>query len=52
MGKKAIITVKLVEESALNSNETIAKEMLKWLLEEALLAPWIKEVDAVVVKSA
>ena len=50
MGKKAIITVRLVDESVINSNDTIAEEMLAWLLEDALLAPWVKEVDHIVVR--
>jgi hypothetical protein len=50
VGKKAIITVRLVDESVINSNDTIAEEMLAWLLEDALPAPWVKEVDHIIVR--
>ena len=49
MGKKAVITVKLVDESIINSNATIAEELFKWFL-EVLPAPWVKEVAYVVVQ--
>ncbi len=48
-GKKAVITVDLVDESFGNSNSTIAEDLLKWFREESLPAPWIKEVKQVVV---
>jgi len=48
--KKAVITVELVDESAVNSNETIAEDLLKWFQEEAVPAPWVKDVKKVVVK--
>jgi hypothetical protein len=50
MGKKAIITVRLADESVIQSNDTIAEEMLAWLLEDALPAPWVKEVESVIVR--
>jgi hypothetical protein len=50
MGKKAIITVRLVDESVINSNDTIAEEMLRWILEDAVPPPWIKEIDNIVVR--
>jgi hypothetical protein len=49
--KKAIISVKLVEESAINSNETIAEELFSWFL-DVLPAPWVKKIDYVVVQEA
>ena len=52
MQKKAVITVRLVDESIANSNGTIAEEMLKWFLEDAVPPPWVKEVEAVTVASA
>jgi hypothetical protein len=51
MGKRAIITVELVDESIINSNDTIAKELLSWLAEGCVPAPWIKQVHKVEVKS-
>jgi hypothetical protein len=51
MGKKAIITVELVDESIINSNDTIAKELLSWIAEGGVPAPWIKQVHRVEVKS-
>jgi hypothetical protein len=42
--KKAVITVELVDESLANSNEAIAEDLLKWLQDEAVPAPWVKDV--------
>jgi hypothetical protein len=50
MGKKAIITLELVDESVENSNGAIAEELLKWFKEEAVPAPWVKEIKKVVVQ--
>jgi len=52
MGKKAVITVELVDESVLSSNSAIAEELLSWFREEALPAPWVKEVKKIVVQDA
>jgi len=48
--KKAVITVELVDESLANSNEAIAEDLLKWFQEEAVPAPWVKNVKTVVVQ--
>ncbi len=48
--KKAVITFELVDESLANSNEAIAQDLLKWFREEAVPAPWVKDVKAVVVQ--
>ena len=50
MGKRAIITFELVDESVENSNGAIAEELLKWFKEEAVPAPWVKEIKMVVVQ--
>jgi hypothetical protein len=50
MGKRAIITLELVDESVENSNGAIAEELLKWFKEEAVPAPWVKEIKMVVVQ--
>jgi hypothetical protein len=50
MSKKAIITVRLVDESVITSNDTIAEEIRAWFLEDALPAPWVKEVDSIIVR--
>jgi len=52
MGKKAVITVELVDESVGNSNSTIAEELFKWFREEALPAPWVKEIEKIVVRES
>jgi hypothetical protein len=52
MGKKAIITAELIDESVVNSNSTIAEELLKWFREETLPAPWVKEIKKIVVQDA
>jgi hypothetical protein len=51
MGKIAVITVDLVDESITASNSAIAGEILKWFKEEAVPAPWVKEVKTVVVRA-
>ena len=48
--KKAVITVELVDESIANSNEAIAEDLLKWFRDEAVPAPWVKDVKKVVVQ--
>ena len=48
--KKAVITIELVDESVATSNSTIAEEILTWFRDEAVPAPWVKEVKAVVVQ--
>jgi len=50
MGKRAIITFELVDESVESSNGAIAEELLKWFKEEAVPAPWVKEIKMVVVQ--
>jgi hypothetical protein len=48
--KKAVITVELIDESFAHSNDAIAEDLLKWLREEAVPAPWVKEIKKVVVQ--
>jgi hypothetical protein len=48
--KKAVITVELVDESLEKSNDAIAEELLKWFRDEAVPAPWVKDVKKVVVQ--
>jgi hypothetical protein len=50
MGKMAIITVELVDESVEISNGAIREEMLKWFRDEAVPAPWVKEIKTVAVQ--
>jgi hypothetical protein len=50
MGKRAIITVDLVDESLMNPNGVIAEEILDWLRGEAVPAPWIKEIRKIDVQ--
>ena len=52
MGKKAVITVELVNASVTSSNSEIAEEMLQWFKDQALPAPWVKEVKTVIVQNA
>lgn len=49
--KTAVITVELVDESIAASNMSIAEELRAWLRDEAVPAPWVKEVKSVVVLS-
>jgi hypothetical protein len=48
--KKAVITFELVNESLANSNEAIAEDLLKWFQNEAVPAPWVKDVKTVVIQ--
>ena len=50
MGKTAIITIELVDESVEKSNGAIAEELLKWFRDEAVPAPWVKEIKNVAVR--
>jgi hypothetical protein len=50
MGKMAVVTVELVDESVVVSNGAISEEMLKWFRDEVVPAPWVKEVKTVVVQ--
>ena len=52
MGKKAVITVELVDESVVSSNSAIAEEMLRWFKDEGVPAPWVKEVNTILVQNA
>ena len=52
MGKTAIITVELVDESVEKSNDAIAEELLKWFRDEAVPAPWVKEIKKVEIQEA
>jgi hypothetical protein len=52
MGKRAVVTVELVDESVMCSNSAIAEEMLQWFKDQTVPAPWIKEVKAIKVLDA
>jgi len=52
MGKKAVITVELVDASVTSSNSAIAEEMLQLFTDQASPAPWFKEVKAIKVQDA
>jgi hypothetical protein len=52
MGKKAIITVELFDESVASSNNALAEEMLRWFKEEAVPPLWVKEIKKIVVHDA
>ena len=52
MRKKAVIIVELVDASVASSNSAIAEEMLQWFKDQALPAPWVKEVKTVIVQNA
>ena len=50
MVKVAVLTVELVAASVTVSNCAIAEELLEWFRDEAVPAPWVKEVKNVVVE--
>jgi len=49
MGKKAVIVIHLLDESAGEANEEIEKEILKELSTGAPKIPWFKSVEKVTV---
>jgi hypothetical protein len=49
VGKLAVVTVELVDESFAFSDGAVAEELLGWF-REAVAVPWVKEVKRVVVK--
>lgn len=49
MGKKAVIVVSLVKESAKMSNKEIEKEILEELSKHPPAIPWLKKVEKVTV---
>jgi hypothetical protein len=52
MGKKAIITAELIDESVASPNSALAEEMLRWFKEEAVPPPWVKEIKKIIVHDA
>jgi hypothetical protein len=49
-GKKAIITVELVDESIKETDEKIKQELLDWFREDATSIPWVKSVKDITLK--
>ena len=49
LGKKAVIVVQLVEESAEETNEQIEKEISEELSDGFSKIPWLKKVEKVTV---
>lgn len=47
--KIAIIKVELVDESVVEANEKIARELFEWFREGAIGIPWVKNVKDVAV---
>jgi len=52
MGKKAVIVISLIEESAEKSNREIEKEIMSELSKEPARIPWLKKVESVRVSKA
>ena len=52
LGKKAVIVVQLVEESAEEPNEQIKKEISKELSKAFFKIPWMEKVEKVTVTEA
>ena len=49
MGKKAVIVISLVEESAEKANEENEKDIFDELSKHPLMIPWLKKVEKVMV---
>jgi len=52
MGKKAVIVVSLVGESAEKPNEEIEREIMEELSKYPPVIPWLKKVERVTVTEA
>ena len=50
MAKKAIIIVELLDECGEIPNGNVAEEILRWLREETVAAPWVKKLHSVTVQ--
>jgi hypothetical protein len=50
LGKLAVISAELVDESFAHSDRAVAEELLQWF-KEAVAGPWIKEIRRVVAES-
>jgi hypothetical protein len=48
--KKAMITVELVDESVMEANDKIARELFEWLRDDAFSMPWVRDVKVVIVE--
>jgi len=48
--KRAIVILELVDESLGQRNDLIAQELLAWFKEDAVSAPWIKDVKSVQIE--
>lgn len=49
MSRKVLIEISLVEEADEMANDEIAKEILKELTDSAIVIPWCRKVNKVVV---
>ncbi len=47
--KKAIIIVELVDESVLEADKEIERELLDWFREDVTSIPWVKNVKDITV---
>ena len=52
MGKIAIITFELVDESGEKPNSAIAEELLRWFTDEVVTTPWVKKIKKVEIQEA
>ncbi|HVO86102.1 MAG TPA: hypothetical protein VMT06_03155 [Candidatus Eisenbacteria bacterium] len=48
--KRAIVILELIDESLGQRNDLIAQELLAWFKEDAVSAPWIRDVKAVQIE--
>jgi len=48
--KIAIVMFELVDESVVERNETILRELSNWFYEDAVSIPWVKEAKNIIVK--
>lgn len=48
--KRAIVILELIDESLVERNDLLAQELLAWFKEDAVSAPWIRDVKAVQIE--
>jgi hypothetical protein len=47
--KKAIITIELVDESILEADKEIERELLEWFRDDAIHIPWFKDIKNITI---
>jgi len=49
--KRAIIVIRLLDESSLEKREILEKEILEWLKDNQGFIPWVKHVETIKIEN-